>query len=73
MTDFLSKFRQQAISETMAIGDTVMITGRDEFKAFRGTITGLKHVSGENRYTVELQANGRKIERKTESLSKCYD
>lgn len=73
MTDFLTKFRQQAISEKIEIGDTIIVRGSDEFKGFRGTVTGIKQVSGENKYTVELQANSAKIERKPESLTKCYD
>ena len=71
MTDFLTKFRQQAINETLSQGDTVIVVGTDEFKGFRGTVTGSKSVGGENIYSVELQANSKRIDRAKASLIKC--
>jgi uncharacterized membrane protein YkoI len=72
MTDFLSRFRSEVIEETLKVGDTVIISGRDEFKGFKGTVVSLKSISGETRYSIELEANGKKIERKIDSLNKSY-
>ncbi len=73
MTEFLTRFRQQALNDTLSLGDTVMVIGTDEFKGFRGTVTGSKSVGGENIYAVELQANSKRIDRAKSSLIKCYD
>jgi len=68
----LSTFRQQAINEKIAKGDTVIITGRDEYKGWVGTVVGIEEVSGESVYIVELQADSKRIERFASNLRKEF-
>ena len=72
MSDFFSNFRNQALSDTHTIGDTVRIIGKDLYKGWIGTVTRVKELSGESVYTVELQANSQRVERYKESLRKEY-
>ena len=72
MTDFFSNFRQQALADTLSKGDNVRIIGKDSYKGWIGTVTRVKELSGENVYTIELQANNKRVERFKESLRKEY-
>jgi hypothetical protein len=72
MDSFLSTFRQQAINEKIAKGDTVIVTGRDEYKGWVGIVVATEEVSGESVYTVELQADSKRIERFASNLRKEF-
>ena len=72
MSDFFTNFKKQALTDTFAKGDTVRVIGKDPHKGWIGTVTRVKEISGEHLYTVELQANNKRIERYKESLRKEY-
>jgi hypothetical protein len=72
MDSFLSTFRQQTINETITKGDTVLITGRDEFKGWIGIVVLTEEKSGETVYTIELEANSKKIKRFASNLRKEF-
>lgn len=69
--NFFSDFRQ-SLTETINKGDVVQVIGRDEFKGWFGTVTKVKEISGERVFTVELEADGKRIERFRDALRKEY-
>ncbi len=72
MESFYASFRKQAIDEKIAKGDSVRIIGKDDFKGWLGIVTTVEKVSGDHIYTVELQANSKRIERFGASLRKEF-
>lgn len=73
MDNFLTTFRKQAINEKIVKGDSVKIIGKDDYKGWTGVVINVEERSGDSVYTVELQANSKRIERFSASLRKEFD
>ena len=73
MDTFCATFRKHAIDEKLAKGDSVRIIGKDEYKGWLGSVIGVEEISGDCIFTIELQANSRRIERFGASLRKEFD
>ena len=61
---------RQTIDQTISQGDSVCVIGKDEYKGWVGTVTKVKEISGDKIFTIELQANHKRVERFRESLRK---
>lgn len=72
METFYASFRRQAIDEKLTKGDSVRIIGKDEYKGWLGIVIAVEELSGDCIFTVELQANSKRIERFGASLRKEF-
>jgi hypothetical protein len=52
--------------------DKIKIVGKDKLKGLTGFVKRIKKESGVKIYTVELECNGKKIDRYKENLKKIY-
>ena len=73
MDTFYTNFRKQAIDEKIAKGDSVTIIGKDEYEGWSGVVIGVEELSGDRIFTIELQANSKRIERFGSALRKEFD
>ena len=72
MSNFFTGFRAEALVDKLSKGDQIKVIGKDEYKGWLGTVIRVKKISGENIYTVELEANHMRIERFKDSLRKQF-
>lgn len=72
MNSFLTHFQKQAITNEISVGDHVIVSGKDEYKGWKGIVVQFKRISGEDIFTVELKANNLRIERLKQQLKKDF-
>jgi len=68
-------FSSSAFDNDISLNDRIVIVGKDELKGLIGIVVKIKHTQGmpEPIYTVELEANGKKVRRRLSNLKRHFD